>query len=61
MKTGVRAEGQDLEFKRSVSNYNDIGQTACAFANSIGGNILVGVDDTGKVVGIDRDVLDPCS
>lgn len=58
MSAGIRAEGQDQEFKRSVKNFTDIGQTACAFANSIGGDILVGVDDSGKALGVDRKVLD---
>ncbi len=42
-------EGLTLEFKSSVSH---LGREICAFANSHGGRILLGVDDNGKIVGI---------
>ncbi len=37
-------EGLSLEFKRSVSH---LGREICAFANTSGGRILVGVSDEG--------------
>ncbi len=41
-------EGQLLEFKRSgVSN---LGREICAFANTLGGRILLGVTDAGEIV-----------
>jgi ATP-dependent DNA helicase RecG len=43
-------EGLTLEFKRSVSA--DLGREVCAFANAIGGRIVVGVDDHGNLVGV---------
>ena len=47
IKTG---EGLNLEFKETLSK--EIKKEICAFANSFGGKILVGVKDTGKVKGI---------
>ena len=43
-------EGLTLEFKRSVSA--DLGREICAFANAIGGRIVVGADDEGNLVGV---------
>ena len=40
-------EGQKLEFKRSGVAH--LGREICAFANSLGGRILIGVDDSGKL------------
>jgi len=40
-------EGQKLEFKRSGTSH--LGREICAFANSIGGRILIGVDDSGNL------------
>lgn len=45
----LKGEGESLEFKRDVV---DIGKTVTAFANTEGGNILIGVDDKGNVTGL---------
>jgi ATP-dependent DNA helicase RecG len=45
-------EGQTLEFKRSLSE--DYSRELSAFANSLGGTLLIGVDDHGVIVGIDN-------
>ena len=42
-------EGYTMEFKTSISH---IAKEICAFANAAGGRILIGVDDTGKKVGL---------
>ena len=44
-------EGYTLEFKESVNS--DLSKELVAFANASGGRILIGVSDTGKVVGCD--------
>ena len=44
----LSGEGQLLEFKRSGTSH--LGREICAFANSIGGKILIGVADDGTVV-----------
>ncbi len=48
-------EGQKLEFKESFSSSDirkEIKYTICAFANTEGGKILIGVCDDGKIKGI---------
>ena len=45
-------EGQHTEFKRGLGDLKDIGRAICAFANSEGGVIILGVDDSGVVVGV---------
>lgn len=47
IKTG---EGLTLEFKENVSS--NLGKTICAFANTKGGRIVLGVKDSGKITGI---------
>ncbi len=48
------AKGEDyhLEFKREDENNYDFAKTIVCFANSDGGKILAGVDDNGKIIGI---------
>jgi len=41
-------EGQLLEFKRSGTSH--LGREICAFANSLGGRILIGVSDSGHII-----------
>ena len=43
-------EGFTTEFKQSLPS--DLGREICAFANATGGEILIGVDDSGTVVGV---------
>ncbi len=43
-------EGFTTEFKRSMPS--DLGREICAFANATGGVILIGVEDSGAVVGV---------
>ena len=44
-------EGFTTEFKRSMPS--DLGREICAFANTTGGVILIGVEDSGAVVGVE--------
>ena len=46
----ARGEGSTVEFKRSLTK--DIGRELCAFANTSGGTILLGISDTGVIVGV---------
>jgi len=43
-------EGQTIEFKESFTSF--VVRDIVAFANSIGGKVFIGVDDTGKIKGI---------
>ena len=46
----ARGEGEEVEFKRSVAG---VAETVCAMANTKGGYILVGIDDRGRVAGVE--------
>ncbi len=47
-------EGRDVEFKRGLPRDEKTARTLCAFANTRGGILLVGVDDHGRVLGAGR-------
>ena len=50
IKTG---EGTFLEFKRTISSPEKIAREVCAFANTKGGTLLIGVDDNQTLIGVD--------
>ncbi|AXI99647.1 Putative DNA-binding domain-containing protein [Cyclonatronum proteinivorum] len=50
IKTG---EGTFLEFKRTISSPEKIAREVCAFANTKGGTLLIGVDDNRTLIGVD--------
>jgi len=45
-------ESETIEFKKSLSEKEEAGQSLCAFANKQGGCIYVGIENNGKVVGL---------
>lgn len=45
-------EGLNMEFKENFSA--SVGKEICAFANTLGGNILFGVDDNGIILGVNN-------
>jgi len=47
-----KGESSTLEFKRKISSYEKIAKEIAAFANTIGGYLLVGVDDNGYIIGV---------
>ena len=49
--------GEDArtEFKRGMGDLRAIGRTLCAFANGVGGLLVLGVADDRTVVGVDAD------
>ena len=49
----LEGEHQQQDFKFRVDDAKKIARTLCAFANTDGGRLLIGVKDNGKVVGID--------
>ncbi len=51
-------ESQGLELKRKVQNFREVSKAVCAFANSFGGKIVIGVADDGKVLGLLEKELD---
>ncbi|MDE0552631.1 MAG: putative DNA binding domain-containing protein [Candidatus Poribacteria bacterium] len=51
-------EDATIEFKRALPHRNSLADEIAAFANARGGVILIGVDDDGEIIGIDRHTLD---
>lgn len=45
-------EGRTTEFKRGIGDFSAVGKTICAFANTEGGVIVFGVDDSRAIVGV---------
>jgi ATP-dependent DNA helicase RecG len=52
-ETLMLGESQNVEFKSDCRNINAIGQAVCGFLNMHGGYIVCGVDDKGRLIGID--------
>lgn len=51
---GLIAAGEDsfTEFKDPGESTKDLAKELCAFLNAVGGRVLIGVDDDGRVVGL---------
>jgi predicted HTH transcriptional regulator len=49
----AQGEHQQLDFKFAISDARKIARTLCAFANTDGGSLLIGVKDNGKIAGVD--------
>ena len=54
----VQGETTRLEFKRTLSSPHRIARTLAAFANTSGGTLLIGIADTGKIVGTSSEFLE---
>ena len=48
-------EGRRTEFKRGLGDLSAVGKAICAFANSEGGVIVLGIDDSRAIVGVRED------
>ncbi len=55
-----KGESQTIEFKQSFADREKILKTICAFANTNGGKVFVGISDEGKIIGaiIGKDTLE---
>ena len=51
-------EDSTIEFKRELPERKELSDEMAAFANTRGGVILIGVEDNGGIIGIDRENLD---
>ncbi|MBA9077507.1 AlbA family DNA-binding domain-containing protein [Rufibacter quisquiliarum] len=49
----LKGESDTLEFKKTITNPDRIARTLVSFANTRGGQILVGVQDNGTICGVD--------
>jgi predicted HTH transcriptional regulator len=47
-----KGEGENLEFKFEINDSRKIAETLCAFANTSGGHVVIGVKDNGSISGI---------
>ncbi|MDR0823277.1 MAG: ATP-binding protein, partial [Endomicrobium sp.] len=53
-----KGEGLSLEFKECKGGISHtIYETVCAFLNTKGGEILLGISDSGKIIGIEKDKI----
>ncbi len=50
----LKGEGLHTDFKESFTNNEDIAKSIVCFANTDGGQIVVGVNDNGEIVGIEN-------
>lgn len=48
-------ESRTTEFKRGLGDLSAVGKAICAFANTEGGAIILGVDDARAIVGVRQD------
>lgn len=55
LKRIEEGEGPRTEFKRGPGDLSAIGKAVCAFANTEGGVVILGVEDTRKIVGVKED------
>ena len=47
----AEGESETVEFKRSTGLLVRASETLCAFLNGEGGTVLIGVTDSGRIVG----------
>jgi len=56
IKTLIQSgENQQLDFKFEINDAKKIARTFSAFANTVGGKLLIGVKDNGKISGVRSD------
>lgn len=48
-----KGESENLEFKTSTAEMRAVFETICAFLNTAGGTVLIGVKDDGRIIGQD--------
>ena len=48
----AQGEGEELEFKQKTTHPSRISRTLASLANTRGGQVLVGVDDAGRIMGV---------
>ncbi len=55
----TQGEGLKIEFKKAQKGMpKSVYETVCAFSNTQGGDILLGIDDNGTILGIDTTKID---
>ena len=51
----AEGEHQELDFKFEISDARKIAKTLSAFSNTVGGRLLIGVKDNGRIAGVRSD------
>jgi len=51
-----RRENQEVELKQSFHSSQDVSKTLCAFANTLGGILFIGVDDDAHIIGVSGNI-----
>ncbi len=52
-----KGEDSQTQFKERFDSIDSLAAEICAFSNSNGGNILVGVSDDGEITGLSKDEI----
>ncbi len=55
MKLIEIGESRQTEFKRDLGNLKNVGKAICSFANTEGGVVILGVEDSGSIIGVKED------
>ena len=50
-------ESRILEFKEAIPSSKNFSKTIVSFSNGSGGELLLGVKDTGEIIGIDENKI----
>lgn len=53
-----KGEGLNIEFKRTIDSSFKIAKTIVSFANTSGGVLLVGIGDSGEIIGVDSELTE---
>ena len=48
-------ESATVEFKRGVADLSAVGKALCAFANTLGGTLILGVSNDRRIIGVEQD------
>ncbi len=52
-----KGEDSQTQFKERFGSIDSLAAEICAFSNSNGGNIIVGVSDDGEITGLDKEEI----
>ncbi len=53
----TQKENRKLEFKREIPSTDKLIKTVIAFANSQGGDLIIGMADDNQIIGVDEDKI----